>query len=268
MRLEDYLQRIGYSGSLEPTLATLTALHRAHLMAIPYENLDIHRGGTLSVEVDKTFDKIVTRRRGGWCFEMNGLLGWALRELGFDVTLLSSDVRSEFVGDGSSGDHLVLMVRLDQRPYLVDVGFGNGLLEPIPLEPGTYTQGFLTYHLLNEGERWFFQNHQYGGPGFIFTLQPHSMSDFSKRCHELQTLPESGFVQNTVSFHFTPQGYVALRGAVLTTVTAQGVTEQIVDNSATYEQVLNSQFGLQIDGIEPLWEKVWARHQAWLEENA
>ncbi len=270
MNLEAYLDRIDYHGSLEPTLATLTALHRAHLLTIPYENLDIHLGGTLSVEVDKTFAKIVTRRRGGWCYEMNGLFGWALRELGFDVTLLSSDVRSEFVGDGSSGDHLVLLVRLDGQPYLVDVGFGNGILEPIPLEVGAYTQGFLTYHLLNEGERWHFKNHQYGGPGFTFMLQAHVMSDFSKRCHELQTQPESGFVQNTVCLHFTPQGYVALRGAVLTTVTAQGVSEQIVDNSATYEQVLNNHFDLHFspEQIATLWEKVWARHQAWREEKA
>src|SRR5215207_9409581 len=124
MKLADYLQRIHYQGTLNPTPETLIALQRAHLFAIPYENLDIHRGGTLSLDMETIFDKLVTQRRGGWCYEMNSLLAWALRELGFDVTLLSSDVVNEMMGDGAGGDHLVLLVKLD-RPYLADVGFGN-----------------------------------------------------------------------------------------------------------------------------------------------
>jgi len=267
MNLDAYLDRIGYHGSLDPTLATLTAIHRAHLTTIPYENLDIHLGGYNSVGVEKIFDKIVMRHRGGWCYEMNGLLAWALRELGFTVTLMSSDVRGEFVGDGSGGDHLILKVDLD-RPYLADVGFGNGIFEPIPLEPGAYTQSFVTYHLLNEGEGWYFENME--KPGFVFTLQPRTMTYFTPRCHELQTLPDSGFVRSTVCFRFIPEGIVCLRGAVLRTTTAQGVQQQIVDNSATYEQLLNSQFDLHFSPgqIATLWEKVWARHQGWLKENA
>jgi N-hydroxyarylamine O-acetyltransferase len=200
---------------------------------------------------------------------MNGLLAWALRELGFDVTMLSSDVRSEMVGEGAAGDHLILKVELD-RPYLADVGFGNGLLEPIPLEPGTYTQGFLSYRLFHDGERWYFQNHVYGGPGFVFTLQPRDFSYFATRCHELQTLPESGFVRTAVCHRFTPNSVITLRGAVLRSVTALGMTEQIVDNRATYEQLLNSAFDLRLpsDDVARLWEKVWARHQEWVRENA
>jgi N-hydroxyarylamine O-acetyltransferase len=266
MKIERYLQRIGYTGALDPTLETLTAIHRAHLFAIPYENLDIHRGGRLSLDLDTIFDKLVTQRRGGWCYEMNGLFAWALRELGYDVTRLSSDVVSQMAGDGAGGDHLVLMVRLE-RPYLVDVGFGNGLLEPIPLQPGAYTQRFLTYHLLNEGDRWYFQNHPYGGHGFVFTLQPRTMAHFTERCNTLQTSPESGFVRTTVCHRFTPDGIVTLRGATLRHVTEAGVSDQTVDNPATYEQVLNNSFDLSLSDVTPLWEKVWARHLVWLKET-
>lgn len=266
MKIADYLQRIGYAGTLDPTLETLIALQRAHLFAIPYENLDIHRGGTLSLDIETIFDKLVTQKRGGWCYEMNSLLAWALGELGFDVTLLSSDVVSEMSGDGAGGDHLVLMVELD-RPYLVDVGFGNGLLDPIPLEPGTYTQRFLTFHLLNEGDRWYFQNHPYGGSGFVFTLQPRTIEHFTARCHYLQTSPESGFVRTTVCHRFTQDGIVTLRGATLRRITEAGVSDEIVDNPATYEQVLNRLFDLRLSGVTSLWEKVWARHQIWLRET-
>ena len=211
MQLTDYLERIHFDGNLMPTLDTLTRLHRAHLLAIPYENLNIHLGRTLTLDPAQIFDKLVTQRRGGWCYEMNGLLAWALREIGFDVTLLASDVRHDMVGDGSAGDHLILLVRLD-RPYLADVGFGNGLIEPIPLEPGAYTQRFLTYQLIHDADddRWFFQNQRYGGPGFVFTLQPRTLPYFTQRCHELQTLPDSGFVRTTVCHRFTPEGFITL----------------------------------------------------------
>jgi N-hydroxyarylamine O-acetyltransferase len=81
----------------------------------------------------------VTRRRGGWCYEMNGLMDWALREIGFKVTRMAGGVMRASVGDGVVGNHLVLKVDLD-RPYLADVGFGDGLVEPIPIEPGRTKQ--------------------------------------------------------------------------------------------------------------------------------
>lgn len=266
MKLADYLRRIGYEGSLEPTLETLTAVHRRHLFAIPYENLDIHLGGRLSLDEATIFDKLVTRKRGGWCYEMNSLLAWALRELGFDVALLSSDVVPEMQGDGAGGDHLILLVQLD-RPYLADVGFGNGLLEPIPLQTGTYTQGFLTYHLFNEGDRWYFQNHAYGGPGFVFTRQPRTIDHFAPRCHYLQTSPESGFVRRAVCHRFVEGSVVTLRDATLRRVTAAGVSEEVVENRATYEQVLNTLFDLRLPDVTLLWDNVWARHVAWVRES-
>ncbi len=271
MELDAYLRRIGEDEG-DPTLDTLNRLHRAHLRAIAYENLDIHLGRTLSLDEAQIYDKIVTRGRGGWCYEMNGLFAWALREIGFDVTLLASDVTSEFVGDGSGGEHLILLVKLD-KPYLVDVGFGNGLQLPISLEVGTYPQGFLTYGLLNDtaaGGRWYFLNQLYGGAGFVFTLQPRDLAYFTATCHRLQTSPESGFVRATVCHRFTPEGIITLHGAVLRTISAQGASDQIVDNAASYEQVLNSQFDLWLapDEIAALWAQVWARHQVWIKQNS
>ena len=82
--LNDYLERIHYRGSLEPTLDTLKALHRAHLMAVPYENLDLHLGRSLPLDQMRAVEKIVTQGRGGWCYEMNGVFAWVLREMGFE----------------------------------------------------------------------------------------------------------------------------------------------------------------------------------------
>src|SRR5262249_21865966 len=154
MRLDAYLNRIGYRGARNVDLETLIALHRAHLSTIPYENLDIALGRTLSLDEAAIYAKLVTARRGGWCYEMTGLFAWALEELGFPVTRLASKVGGQ-TPDAEDGAHLVLLVELD-RPYLADVGFGNGLLDPIPLEVGAYQQDFRTYRLAQVGERWFF----------------------------------------------------------------------------------------------------------------
>ena len=92
MNVDAYLERIGYAGPLEPSVDTLAALQRAHMLTVPFENLDIGRGRRLVLDREPIFDKIVNRRRGGWCFELNQLFAGLLGELGFAVTLLGSKV--------------------------------------------------------------------------------------------------------------------------------------------------------------------------------
>ena len=267
MKLADYMTRIDYTGDVKPDLATLTAIHRAHLLAIPYENLDIHRDCPLTVDMSQIYEKIVTNKRGGWCFEMNGLLAWVLREIGFDVTLLSSFVGRTEVNETDAGDHLILLVKLD-KPYLADVGFGNAFLEPLPLAEGTYQQGFFSYGLSHKDGRWWFKNQAYAGDGYDFDLEPYQLSDFAGQSTRLQTSPESGFVRATVCMRFTPDGgMVILRGAVLRRIIADGAYDKTIDNVSDYEQVLNEQFDLHLPDVNALWDKVWTRHQAWVKAN-
>jgi N-hydroxyarylamine O-acetyltransferase len=266
MQLASYLDRIGYRGPLEPTSATLRALHRAHVLAIPYENLDIHLGQRLVLDQQRIFDKIVGQRRGGWCYEMNGLFAWALREIGFPVQLLAGSVSRAALGDRAEGNHLVLLVQLE-RPYLVDVGFGNGLLDPLPLAAGEHRQGFLTYRLRREGERWEFENHAYGGAGFDFTLASHTLADFAAQCHMLQTDPESGFVRVTVCHRFMPDSLLSLRGAVLSTATQDGLRIHTITSAEEYVRTLREQFDLQLPATTTLWPKIWERHLAWVQQT-
>lgn len=269
MDISAYLDRIGYQGPRLPTRQLLFDLHGAHLQAITYENLDIHLGRFLTLDIAHIFDKIVTRHRGGWCYEMNGLFAWALREMGFAVTLLASAVNREKLSDKAERNHLILLVQLEQ-PYLVDVGFGNGFLQPIPLRPGRYRQNFLTYELSQNDTHWCFTNHQYGGPGYDFTLQPHAFHDFADKSCELQTNPESGFVRVVVCHRFTPSGIITLRGAVLRTITRTGVRDETIQDEAAYRRIIREQFDLQLseEEIATLWQIVWEKHQAHLSENS
>lgn len=271
--LTSYLARIGYIGPIEPTFDVLRAVHRQHLISIPYENLDIHLSRAVSLDLDTIFDKLVTRRRGGWCYEMNALLAWALGEIGFDVRLLSGTVGREQRGDAVEGNHLVLLVRLDQL-YLADAGFGNAFLEPLPLVESEHVQGPFVFRLertphlspplARGGDRWHFHNHAHGGAGFDFTLAPRELSDFAAQCRWLQTSPESGFVRIAVCHRLRPDGVISLRGVVLQTVIADGVAERVIETEDDYRRTLREDFALELgDDLSRLWSKVWTSHLAW-----
>lgn len=267
MQLDAYLRRIQYNGPRTVNSATLRALHRAHLHAIAYENLDIHLGQPLMLDLAHIYAKLVEQRRGGWCYEMNGLFAWALQQLGFVVTLLGSRVGAPAEGTEDDQDHLLLLVELEQ-PWLADVGFGNGFFEPLPLVVGEYQQGFLNFRLEQQGDKWYFHNQKDGGPGYGFTLLPRQLAGFASRCHELQTSPASGFVRTTVCHRYVADGVATLRGAMLRHYTHKGMWEEEITSSQRYGQVLREMFDLQIAGQEELWTKVWARHLVWKQENA
>ena len=267
-QLDRYFARIGYRGPRDATLGTLRALHRAHLLAIPYENLDIHLGRQITLDPEATFTKLVDERRGGWCFEMNGLFGRVLETLDFDIRYLSGAVGRATSGWRAQGNHLVLLVRLD-RPWIADVGFGDGFLTPLPLEPGTYSQGFLQYRVARDGPRWRVHSHEFGGAeGFDFTLTARTLDQFGMQCRELQTSPESSFVKATVCERFVSNGLVMLRGAVLREVRAGSVTTHIVQDACEFDRVLRERFDLAIPGVAALWPSVWARHLQWQAEQA
>ena len=98
MHLPSYLARINLPSPPEPTLSGLKRLHRAHLLAVPFENLEVQLGRRVGTALPPIYEKIVENRRGGWCYEMNGLFGWALSELGFRVTRLAGGVMRSSLG--------------------------------------------------------------------------------------------------------------------------------------------------------------------------
>lgn len=264
MNLDAYFKRIGYDGQPQCDLHTLTAIHRAHLTAIAYENLDIHLGYELTLDLGQIFDKIVRRGRGGWCYEMNAVLAWALGEIGFDVTLLGAAVGVTTPDDRQHLDHMALLVKLD-APWLLDTGFGNAFLDPLPLREGSHQQAYHTYQLQRDGDYWCFKNHTYAGVGFDFLLQPRTIQEFSTRCLWQQTSPESGFVKVAVCHRFRPDySILSLRGVVLTTVNAGGKTQLVIDTLEGYQAALLNTFGLSLsfDAVDRLWEKMSAAHRA------
>src|ERR1041384_7192098 len=128
MNIEAYLKRINYNGPRTPTAETLRALQVAHLRTAPFENLSIHAGEPIVLDEDALFTKIVDGRRGGFCYELNGLFAGLLRALGFDVAMLSAGVGRAAGGFSPGFDHMTLMVTLAERWLVGSVTKSPGCL--------------------------------------------------------------------------------------------------------------------------------------------
>ncbi|HLI66672.1 MAG TPA: arylamine N-acetyltransferase [Caulobacteraceae bacterium] len=266
MDLAAYLDRIGFDGPVRPDRATLEALSRAHLLAIPYENLDVQLGRRLTTDPAAAYARIVGQgARGGWCYEMNGLFGWALGEIGFRVTRLASGVARSMKGDSAIGNHLVLRVDLADGPLLADVGLANGPRGPYRITDGAFSIAGFDYRLERMADGlWRFHNHPGGmAPNFDFCAEPtDDETALATACVALQTDPASPFLQNLVCVRFTEEGENQLRGRVLRTLAAGQTSERVLEDEADLIATLDRDFGIREPAAASLWPAICARHEA------
>ncbi len=208
-----YCARIGVSGPLPPTAATLRRLHHAHMLAVPFENLDIHWGRPIVLEEARLFEKLVTQGRGGFCYEQNGLFAMVLRELGFSVDLLEARVGANPWEDSLPWDHMTLQVTLKER-WLADVGFGDGFREPLLLdEAGSQARTEGTWRVEHDGCEGLHSSRTTAGdwkPEYRFRLRPCRLTDFVPGCEHHQHSPESHFTQQRVCSLATKTGRITL----------------------------------------------------------
>jgi N-hydroxyarylamine O-acetyltransferase len=244
-----YLNRINYRGSIEPTIETLRGLHRAHLLTVPFENLDIHLNGHIVLDEAALFEKIVVNRRGGFCYELNGLLASLLRQIGFDVTMFSSNVIHG--GISAEIDHLTLLIQLDER-WIVDVGFGDSSRLPLRLVEEEKQFGVdSTYRFVCSNNRWLLQrlietDEWYDEYSFDVNLIPLAISDFEEANRYYQNGPESYFVQGRICSRATAEGRISLTDNMLI-VTRNGQREETpIDDKQDFVRALSEHFGIRI----------------------
>lgn len=224
MDLKTYLARIGVSGPSDPpTLDLLRSVHLCHLLNVPFENLTVHSGGRVLLEIPLLYDKIVVQRRGGFCCENNGLFSWLLSKLGFQVTILSGQVKSRITGYyGPPFDHLILVVSLNGTRWLCDVGFGDaGFSSPLSLDTcDPQEQGHRVYRIRkNEGQHFveWQQEENRGADGewteiYKFTLEPRCLEDFEEMCEYHQSSPHSIFFCKSLCTVLKPEGRLTYIG--------------------------------------------------------
>lgn len=268
MNLQGYLDRIGFEGTPQTNLDTLKRIHHQHLLHIPYEDIDVQLGSPLDFDLERIFDKFVNQHRGGWCYEMNGLMGWALEEIGFPVMRMAGGVWRESRGDDQIGNHLVLEVEVDGQKWLADVGLGDGARYPIPIAQGKHMQNGLEFGLRQvEDGYWRFDNHEYSNASsFDFKHEPADENLLAKQCQSLQTDPESHFRNVLIAQRFTDTSIEVLLGKTYITISASGKTSREIADLAELHALLKNSFGLDVD-LSSIWDRIEAVHEQHRQQN-
>lgn len=255
-----YLERIG----LDPATVTasdrrtLERLQRAHITAVPFENLSIvgdphgaYDGEEIELTVPALYEKLVARERGGYCFELNGLFTWLLRELGYDADRLAARVVGEDGADPPANHHTIA-VQFDRR-YVVDVGLGMPKLRrPLPLD-GTPVETtdcwWRTVESDRPDEESLVQTRPDGThdwePRFLLTDEPRELQYFRATNDYLQSAPESTFTGALIVNRATPAGYLKCSDETLTRIEDDSRTERELTRGE-WHAVLERQFGLSL----------------------
>lgn len=251
--LEAYLERIDYHGSLTPTLETLRALQRAHLQTVPFENLEIATGGEIRLDLASLQDKLVRRRRGGYCHEHNILFATLLDRLGFVVAGRSARI---LMGDDERNltalGHTILNVTLEGQEYLVDVGVGNvGPREPIPLREGMEVRhGRWEYRVeRSPSGLWLLRHRRHDGWFNLYQFgdEAYYRADYETHNYHVSHHPASPFVRRIVAQHNGAEVRYALTDLELKTFRPGVEPECRLLAPEALIGVLRERFGLELD---------------------
>jgi N-hydroxyarylamine O-acetyltransferase len=278
-----YLRRLGITDPGSPSADGLRALHAAHVERVAYEALDIQLGRVSSIDPYDSVARLTRRGRGGYCYHLNGAFSLLLRALGYDVVWHRAGVQNRS-DPGPPGpvraNHLALTVhRLpgDDSPdgdWLVDVGLGDALHEPLPLRAGTHVQGPFRYRLRPSEVApggWRFEHHPGGSfAGMDFAPAPATLDDFAERHVFLSTSPESGFVRTCSVQRRDAHGVDTLTGCVLRRADRDGASRaHTLDTRRDWFDALADVFGLPLADLDDhardaLWARVRTAHETWL----
>jgi N-hydroxyarylamine O-acetyltransferase len=270
-----YLSRLGLER--EPLSALgLARIHRAHVERVPYETLWIHLGERWTVDPAASLDRIAGRRRGGYCYHLNGALSELLRDLGYDVVRHVGGVHGpDGPAEADLGNHLVLTVRglpTDEHPdgtWYVDAGLGDALHDPLPLRAGTYRSGpfrFVLEETPGGVGDWHLAHDPAGGfTGMAWRSAPAGMAAFADRHAHLSTSPESGFVRVLTAQRRDATGVDSLKGLVLKRA-GDAATSRTLETEAEWTAALADLFGLVVDDDrrDALWGRLATAHEAWV----
>ena len=245
--MDAYLERIGLNVR-SPDVSYLQDLQRSHLGSVPFESLSIHLGERISLAEGALFDKIVVQRRGGLCYELNGLFAELLAALGYEVTRLAASV---YTGQsvGPPLDHLGLRVVADGEPWLVDVGFGAFAHYPLRFDVrGDQADPAGTYRIeeLVNGDVVVAEN---GVPTYRLEPRPRELAEFGPTCWWQQTSPESHFTIAPICSILTEDGRVTVRGRTLIETTSDMRSERDVDDDGELLAIYRERFGIALHRI-------------------
>jgi N-hydroxyarylamine O-acetyltransferase len=242
-----YLDRIGRAAPAAADQAGLRDLHSAHLLAVPFENLSIHLSEPISLDEDDLTDKIVTRRRGGFCYELNGAFALLLEALGAHVCRVSARVYGED-GFGPPFDHLALIVTAADGtgPWLVDVGFGAHSVYPLRLGDSAEQSDPGGLFKIVETETGDVEVAKDGRPQYLFEPRERTLADFVPTCWWQQTSPQSHFRTGTIGSRLTPDGRISITGRTLIRTSEGARAEESLPTDSAVLAAYREHFGISL----------------------
>lgn len=249
--VDAYLERIRAARPRRADAAALRELQIRHLTAVPFENLSIHLGEDIALEEKRLVDKIVTGRRGGFCYELNGAFAALLRGMGFRVTLVQARV---FGDDGRPGipyDHMAIRVETEDTtgPWLADVGFGDHALHPLALDDRAEQRdpsGVFRLRAAPHGDLDLLRD---GSEQFRLDLRPRELADFRAGAWYHRTSPDSHFTRSLVCSRRTDDGRVTLSGRTLVTTARGARHERPLATDAEVLAAYREHFGLRLSHV-------------------
>ena len=245
-----YFERIGYDGVPAPNYSTLAAIQQAQNASIPFENIDVHLRRCISLDETSIFEKLVSRRRGGYCYELNLLLRFALRNIGFSVQALAARTRLN-MREEVPKTHMTLLVSSSSGEWIADAGFGAyGLSGPVPFATGSvHDTGFDRYRILRSSA-WHYELQCESGDDWTtlydFTTEPLPLADFEMMNYYNSTSPKSRFLRSIVVACVNGDRRTLLAGLSLRKCSRRENSERDVRSVETYEAVLQDEFGIHL----------------------
>ena len=245
-----YLNRVGVTAPAAGDAGSVRALHRAHQLTVPFENLSIHLAEPISLDERDLIDKIVHRRRGGFCYELNGAFALLLEALGAQVSRVAARVYGQD-GLGPPFDHLALIVRPadGSGPWLADVGFGSNSDYPLLLEARDDQDDPAGRFLLADAGEGDIDVLKDGRPQYRVETRERSLADCVPTCWWQQTSPQSHFTRSTICSRLTPDGRVSISGRMLIQTRGGARTEQQLETDDLLLAAYRDYFGIVLSQV-------------------
>ena len=252
-----YLARLQLSQET-PSLTYLRKLHRAHLLHIPFENLDIHYNRKIILDYEKIFQKIIGQKRGGYCYELNGLFFHLLHQLGYEVKLISAKVRNEERDEyGKEFDHMAIIASIDGEEYLVDVGFGKGVIFPKKVEHGLVQMDYTDYwrFIKDVDDNFILQssdNATVFSSKYLFTLDAKELIQFFEMNEFQQHNPGSTFREKKMITQLTETGRITLTDRLFKELKLGSIKETEISNEDEFLSLLEQHFSISAQQLTRL----------------
>ncbi|CAM3577358.1 arylamine N-acetyltransferase family protein [Zobellia roscoffensis] len=249
MNAQAYLNRIDFQDTITIKKSVLFKLQKQHLLNIPFENLDIHYGRNIRLSIMDMYQKVVVEKRGGFCYELNGLFCDFLKQIGFNAKLISARVHTKEAHYSPEYDHLAILVQLDNHDFLVDVGFGKFSLEPLKLEIGQRILDKYGQFQFDKYDANYFRINEVKNnkliPQYIFRNEERNLSEFAERCMFHQTSENSHFTKKKLISIAKKEGRITLNNSQLK-ITRMGVEEQVDFEENEFDAKLKQHFDIEI----------------------